>query len=88
MYQETGISIEPVIAGLMCSAIISDTLIFKSPTCTPDDIEAATELADIAGIDPEVYGRQMFGAGSNLDERQTEKYSIRILRSSQLMMLL
>ena len=69
MYQETGISIEPVIAGLMCSAIISDTLIFKSPTCTPDDIEAATELADIAGIDPEVYGRQMFGAGSNLDEK-------------------
>ena len=60
MYQETGISIEPVIAGLMCSAIISDTLIFKSPTCTPDDIEAAMELADIAGIDPEVYGRQMF----------------------------
>ena len=69
MYQETGISIEPVIAGLMCSAIISDTLIFKSPTCTPDDIEAAMELADIAGIDPEVYGRQMFGAGSNLDEK-------------------
>ena len=69
MYQEAGINIEPVIAGLMCSAIISDTLIFKSPTCTPDDIEAATELADIAGIDPEVYGRQMFGAGSNLDEK-------------------
>ncbi|MFR2512601.1 MAG: hypothetical protein ACLS9K_12185 [Lachnospira eligens] len=46
MYQEAGINIEPVIAGLMCSAIISDTLIFKSPTCTPDDIEAATELAD------------------------------------------
>ena len=69
MYQEAGINIEPVIAGLMCSAIISDTLIFKSPTCTPDDIEAAMELADIAGIDPEVYGRQMFGAGSNLDEK-------------------
>ena len=69
MYQEAGINIEPVIAGLMCSAIISDTLIFKSPTCTPDDIEAATELAKIAGIAPEVYGRQMFGAGSNLDEK-------------------
>ena len=69
MYQEAGINIEPVIAGLMCSAIISDTLIFKSPTCTSDDIDAAMELADIAGIDPEVYGRQMFGAGSNLDEK-------------------
>ena len=63
MYQEAGIEIEPVIAGLMCSAIISDTLIFKSPTCTTDDIEAATELARIAGIAPEVYGREMFGAG-------------------------
>ena len=69
MYQEAGVNIEPVIAGLMSSAIISDTLIFKSPTCTPDDIEAATELAKIAGIDPEVYGREMFGAGSNLDEK-------------------
>lgn len=88
MYQEAGINIEPVIAGLMCSAIISDTLIFKSPTCTPDDIEAATELAKIAGIDPEVYGREMFGAVAILMRRQTEKYSIRILRSLRLMMLL
>lgn len=69
MYIEAGVEIEPVYAGLMCSAIISDTLIFKSPTCTADDIEAATELARIAGIDPEVYGREMFGAGSNLDEK-------------------
>jgi len=69
MYLEAGVEIEPVYAGLMCSAIISDTLIFKSPTCTADDIEAATELARIAGIDPEVYGREMFGAGSNLDEK-------------------
>ena len=69
MYKESGVEIEPVIAGLMCSAIISDTLIFKSPTCTPDDIEAAMELSRIAGIDPEKHGRQMFGAGSNLDEK-------------------
>lgn len=69
MYLEAGVKIEPVYAGLMCSAIISDTLIFKSPTCTADDIEAATELARIAGIDPEAYGREMFGAGSNLDEK-------------------
>lgn len=69
MYKESGVEIEPVIAGLMCSAIISDTLIFKSPTCTPDDIEAAMELSRIAGIDPEEHGRQMFGAGSNLDEK-------------------
>lgn len=69
MYKESGVEIEPVIAGLMCSAIISDTLIFKSPTCTPDDIEAAMELSRIAGIDPEKHGRQMFGAGSNFDEK-------------------
>lgn len=88
MYQEAGINIEPVIAGLMCSAIISDTLIFKSPTCTPDDIEAATELAKIAGIDPEVYGREMFGAGSNLDEKTDREIFYQDLRSLRLMMLL
>ena len=69
LFKENNVEIPYEIAGLLLSAILSDTLIFKSPTCTPDDIEAAMELADIAGIDPEVYGRQMFGAGSNLDEK-------------------
>lgn len=53
MYQEAGIKVEPKIAGLLCSAIVSDTLLFRSPTCTPVDEMAARALADIAGIDIE-----------------------------------
>ena len=51
MYKENGIEIEPKIAGLMASAIISDSLLFKSPTCTPQDEKACRELAQIAGLD-------------------------------------
>ncbi len=66
MYQENGVEIEPKIAGLLCSAIISDTLLFRSPTCTAVDREAALRLAEIAGIDVEKYAGSMFAAGSNL----------------------
>ena len=66
MYQEKGIEPEPQIAGLMCSAILSDTLMFRSPTCTDKDIQAGEALGRIAGIDPMAYGEQMFRAGSNL----------------------
>ena len=66
MYQEKGIEPEPQIAGLMCSAILSDTLMFRSPTCTDKDIQAGEALGKIAGIDPITYGEQMFRAGSNL----------------------
>lgn len=66
MYKEKGIVPKPEIAGLMCSAILSDTLVFRSPTCTKKDIEAGEELGKIAGIDPVTYGEQMFRAGSNL----------------------
>lgn len=66
MYQENGVDIEPKIAGLLCSAIISDTLLFRSPTCTAVDREAALRLAEIAGIDVEKYAGSMFAAGSNL----------------------
>lgn len=66
MYQEAGIEIEKQIAGLLCSAIISDTLLFRSPTCTPVDRAAAMKLADIAGVEIEKYAGNMFAAGSNL----------------------
>lgn len=66
MYQENNVEIEPKIAGLLCSAIISDTLLFRSPTCTEADKRAALNLADIAGIEVEKYASSMFAAGSNL----------------------
>ena len=66
MYRENGVTPDPVIAGLMLSAIISDTLLFRSPTCTAVDREAASDLAGIAGIDMEDFARKMFAAGSSL----------------------
>lgn len=66
MYQENEIKIEPKIAGLLCSAILSDTLLFRSPTCTAVDRAAAMDLAEIAGIEIEGYAGKMFAAGSNL----------------------
>jgi manganese-dependent inorganic pyrophosphatase len=66
MYKIYGIEIEPTIAGLMLSAIISDTLLFKSPTCTPKDEEAAKELAKIANVDINKYGLEMLKAGTDL----------------------
>ena len=73
MYQEAGIKVEPKIAGLLCSAIVSDTLLFLSPTCTPVDEMAARALADIAGIDIEKYAMEMFSAGSNLKDKSDEE---------------
>lgn len=69
MYNESGLVPEKDIAALLCSAIISDTLILKSPTCTQVDIDACTRLAEIAGIDIDEYGREMFKAGSNLSSK-------------------
>ena len=66
MYKEAGVTIENKIAGLLCSAIISDTLLFRSPTCTPVDKDAAMKLAAIAGIDVEQLANKMFAAGSKL----------------------
>ncbi len=66
MYKEQGVTIDPNTAGLMLSAIISDTLLFRSPTCTLTDKAAAMSLAEIAGIQPEEYAQEMFRAGSNL----------------------
>ncbi|RLQ93310.1 manganese-dependent inorganic pyrophosphatase [Falsibacillus albus] len=66
MYKENGLSIKKEIAGLMLSAIISDSLLFKSPTCTEQDVEAARELAQIAGVDADSYGLEMLKAGADL----------------------
>ena len=73
MYQEAGVKVEKEIAGLLCSAIISDTLLFRSPTCTQVDKKAALELAEIAGIDAETYAMEMFAAASNLKTKSDEE---------------
>ena len=66
-YQESGITPSKEVAGALCSAILSDTLAFRSPTCTQKDIDAAEALAKIAGIDDvQAYAKEMFKAGSEL----------------------
>lgn len=72
MYKENGIEIPEKIAGIMLSAIISDSLLFKSPTCTKEDIEIAKKLSEIANVDAEKYGLEMLKAGANLSSK-TEK---------------
>lgn len=73
MYREQELEISREIAGLLCSAILSDTLIFRSPTCTETDKKAAYALAQIAGIEPESYAAEMFAAGSNLSAKTPEE---------------
>lgn len=73
MYSEQELEISREIAGLLCSAILSDTLIFRSPTCTETDKKAAYALAQIAGIKPESYAAEMFAAGSNLSAKTPEE---------------
>lgn len=69
MYQEKQLTMSKQIAGLLCSAILSDTLMFRSPTCTPMDKEAAMQLAQIAGIQVEQHAQCMFEAGSNFSNK-------------------
>lgn len=73
MYQEAHIEIEPAIAGLLCAAIISDTLMYRSPTCTSVDKAAAENLSRIAGVDVEEFAQEMFNAGSNLKNKSPEE---------------
>ncbi|EOL43939.1 manganese-dependent inorganic pyrophosphatase [Enterococcus phoeniculicola] len=72
MYKEAGVSIPKEVAGMMVSAIISDTLLFKSPTCTPEDIQAAKELAELSEIDLDSYGLDMLKAGTKLSDKSAE----------------
>jgi manganese-dependent inorganic pyrophosphatase len=73
MYKENSKQIPKNIAGLMLSAIISDSLLFKSPTCTEQDVAAAKELAEIAGVDASVYGLEMLKAGADLGDKTAEQ---------------
>lgn len=73
IYQEKGVEIPKQIAGLLLSAIISDTLMFRSPTCTKVDKAAAEELALIAEVDIEAHAKNMFRAGSNFEGKTTEE---------------
>ncbi|MGX7131741.1 manganese-dependent inorganic pyrophosphatase [Enterococcus songbeiensis] len=72
LYKEAEIDVPKQIAGIMLSAIISDTLLFKSPTCTKEDVNAATELAALAEVDLNEYGLAMLKAGTNLSDKSAE----------------
>ncbi|MBU5272830.1 manganese-dependent inorganic pyrophosphatase [Staphylococcus caprae] len=72
MYKERGFEIKPHIAGLMISAIISDSLLFKSPTCTQEDVNAAQALKDIANVDLDSYGLDMLKAGASTTDKSVE----------------
>ena len=73
IYQEQCVLVEKTHAALLCAAIISDTLMFRSPTCTPLDEQAARALAKIAGVDIETLAQEMFNAGSNLKGKSAEE---------------
>lgn len=72
LFKEHGVDIPANIAGLMLSAIVSDTLLFKSPTCTEQDVQAGKELAEIAGVDVADYGLAMLKAGADLSDKSLE----------------
>lgn len=73
IYMEKQITISATIAGLLCSAILSDTLMFRSPTCTKADEEAARQLAKIAGVEVEELAGKMFEAGSDFQNKTDEE---------------
>ena len=73
MYDENGVEIPAQIAGLLLAAILSDTLVFRSPTCTPVDVAAAKRLAQIAGVDIDEFSTEMFEAGEKLDGKTPEE---------------
>ena len=73
MYDENGVTIEPKTAGLLLAAILSDTLVFRSPTCTPIDMATAQRLAKIAGVDMDEFALEMFEAGENLAGKTPEE---------------
>ena len=73
MYDESGVEIPPQIAGLLLAAILSDTLVFRSPTCTPLDEASAKRLAKIAGVEIDEFASEMFEAGEKLDGKTAEE---------------
>lgn len=73
IYMEKEVEISADIAGLLCAAIISDTLMFRSPTCTALDVQAAKALAEIADVDIETLAHNMFEAGSNFESKTEDE---------------
>lgn len=73
LYHENNQGIPPEMAGILCCAIMSDTLMLKSPTCTEQDRKTMTELSEIAGIDPMKMALEMFRAGSDLKNKTAEE---------------
>ena len=73
MYDENGVTIPQKTAGLLLAAILSDTLVFRSPTCTPIDVSAANRLAKLAGVDINEFANEMFEAGEKLDGKTAEE---------------
>ena len=73
MYDENGVPIPQKTAGLLLAAILSDTLVFRSPTCTPIDVNTANRLAKIAGVDINEFANEMFEAGEKLDGKTAEE---------------
>lgn len=72
IFKENNVEVPSDVAGLMLSAIISDTLLFKSPTCTEQDVQAGKELAEIAGVNLDEYGLAMLKAGADLSDKSLE----------------
>ena len=73
MYDENGVEIPAQTAGLLLAAILSDTLVFRSPTCTPVDVSTAHRLAKIAGVEIDAFASEMFEAGEKLDGKTPEE---------------
>lgn len=73
LYKQHGVKPSREVAGMMLSAIISDTVLFRSPTCTEEDKKAVMELAEIAGVDYEKYGMEMLKAGADISDYPAEK---------------
>ena len=73
LYDEQGVEIDDTTAGLLLSAILSDTVIFRSPTCTEEDKEAAERLAEQLGVEITEYGKQMFKAGSVVNKLEPKE---------------
>ncbi|UOR13027.1 manganese-dependent inorganic pyrophosphatase [Halobacillus amylolyticus] len=73
LYKENNQEVSQQMAGLMLSAIISDSLLFKSPTCTEQDVQAARELAEIAHVDAEEYGLEMLKAGADISDKSADQ---------------
>ncbi len=71
MFRENEVEVSKTVAGLMLSAIISDTLLFQSPTCTEEDKVAAQKLAQIADVDIQSYGMEMLKAGADVRQKNS-----------------